>query len=144
MAALVHLSSMFAAAGLAVLLVRRHGRRPTPARVAAAFGALIVPVLSLGAGLHRCDCGIPLFQWVIPSVALITVVLLVEPMKQRLLAAAALSLTALALSFHYAGVVHGPTWIGNPESFTLESMRARYEWHTPFTGLYRRVPAEPN
>jgi hypothetical protein len=79
---------------------------------------------------------------VIPSLALLSVVLLVEPMKPRLLAAIALSLTSLALSFHYAAAVHGPTWIGNPDSFTLESMRARYEWHTPLTGLYRRVPAE--
>jgi hypothetical protein len=53
MAALIHLSLILGAAGLAVFLVRRHGRRPTAGRVAAAFGALLVPLLSLGAGLHR-------------------------------------------------------------------------------------------
>ena len=144
MTALVHLVLILSAAGLAVFLVRRYRRRPTAGRVAAAFGALIVPLLSLGAGLHRCDCGIPLFQWLIPSIALICVVLLVEPIKQRLFGAIALSVTSLALSFHYAGAVHGPTWIGNPESVTLESTRARFEWHTPITGLYRRVDIQPD
>jgi hypothetical protein len=83
-----------------------------------------------------------LFQWLLPSAALFGVLLLVEPMKPRVLAAIALSATSLGLSFHYAAAVHGPTWVGNPESFTLESTRARFEWHTALTGLYARVPVE--
>jgi hypothetical protein len=142
MTALVHLALILGAPVLAVFLIRRHAHRPTAGRVAAALAGLLVPLLSLGAGLHRCDCGVPLFQWVLPSAALFGVLLLVEPMKPRVFAAIALSVTSLTLSFHYAGAVHGPTWVGNPESFTLESTRARFEWHTALTGLYRRVPVE--
>ena len=141
MAALIHLALMLAALALAALLVRRYGGKPTGARIAATFAALVVPLFSLGAGVHRCDCGVPLFQWVLPSLALLAVVLLVEPMKPRVLAAIALSATSFGLSFHYAALVHDSTWVGNPRSMTLEAAGARREWHTPLTGLYRRLPA---
>jgi hypothetical protein len=141
MTAWVHLSAMLGSAALAVILIRRHARKPARRRVALALLALVVPVLALSAGLHRCDCGVPLSQWLIPSAALLAVVLLVEPVRLSLIASAVLALLAVGLSFHYAGAVHGPTWVGNPESFTLPPLRARAEWHTALTGLYRRVPA---
>lgn len=42
-----------------------------------------------------------------------------------------------ALSFHYADLVHGAEWVGNPHSFALDGPAIR-EWHTFLTGLYHR------
>lgn len=91
------------------------------------------------AGLHRCDSGAPLTQWLLPSLCLLVVLLVVEPLRLRIPLALVLALGAFGLSFHYAAVVHGPAFIGNPDSFTLVGERAEARWYTPLTGLYRRV-----
>lgn len=137
---LAHVALLFAALALTVWAVARHRSRPTPRRVLSVVPALLVPACSAAAGLHRCDSGAPLTQWLVPGLALLVVLLAVEPLRLRIGLGLALAVLSLALSFHYAGVVHGPTYIGNPESFTLEGERADRRWHTPLTGLYVRVP----
>jgi hypothetical protein len=139
-APLIHLAIFVAIVAVTLLALVKHRSWPTLWRVLAAGVLLVVPACSAALRLHRCDCGKPLVQWLLPSVALLLVVLAVKPLRMRLLLGGAFSLASLALSYHYVDAVHGPTWVGNPESFTLDGERAEWRWYTPLTGFYPRVP----
>jgi hypothetical protein len=141
MAAGLHVLSLLAAVVIASYLILRYARRPTLKRALASAAMLVVPACSASVGVfHRCDSGVPLAQWAIPSLAVVLVVLLVEPLSKRVTAAIVLGTLSTGLTLHYVQIVHGPDWIGNPNSFTLQGTHATLGWHTPVTGLFRRMP----
>lgn len=138
MAAYVHFVLLVGSVVLAGALAGRYRAPLSWRRALWCLPALLVPLIAMTAGLHRCDAGAPLLQWVVPSLGLFAVILFVEAPRPRWAGAAALALAAFGLSFHYAAVVHDSTWIGNPDSRELEGVPAQREWHTAVTGLYRR------
>jgi hypothetical protein len=140
MLAWVHFLAVLGSAAAALFLCVRFFGKPTLWRVLAALASLLAPACGAGAGLHRCDSGTPLTQWLVPGLAAVLIVLLVEPLRWRIAGGLGCALLSVGLSFHYADAVHGPIWIGNPDSFTLDGQRAERRWHTPVTGLYLRVP----
>ncbi|MBK7584565.1 MAG: hypothetical protein IPI67_30810 [Myxococcales bacterium] len=142
-AGVVHFIGIVGSALAALLLVLARFGKPTLWRALGAGVSLMVPAFGASAGLHRCDAGAPLSQWLVPGLAVFLVVLFVEPRPLRFAAAGSFTLLCVGLSFHYAEAVHGSSWIGNPDSFTLEGERAEVRWHTPVTGLYGRV-ADPS
>lgn len=138
MAAYLHFALLLGSVVLAGALAGRYRAPLRWRRALWCLPALLVPTFAATAGLHRCDAGAPLLQWLVPSLALLAVLLFVEASKPRWSGAGALAVIAVGLSFHYAAVVHGATWVGNPESLELEGSPAQREWHTSVTGLYRR------
>lgn len=139
MTAYVHLALLVGAALFAGAVVGRHRSPLAWRRALWCLPALLVPACGATGGLHRCDAGTPLLQWLVPSIGMFAVLLWVDAPKPRWASSAILAALAIVLSFHYAGVVHGPTWVGNVESMTLEEGEtAHAEWHTAITGLYRR------
>lgn len=118
----------------------RFWTRPGALRVVLAIVSGVFPLAGAAMGMHRCDSGTPLWQWLVPGAATMLVVLCVGPLRIRLPLALACALLTVGLSLHYAAVVHGPDYIGNPRSFTLDGQRAEARWFTPVTGFYLRVP----
>jgi hypothetical protein len=137
-AAFIHFVLILGSVVLAGALTGRYTAPLSLRRALWCLPALLVPLVAMTAGLHRCDAGAPLSQWLVPSMGLFAVILFVEAPKQRWMGAGALAAIALGLSFHYAAVVHGATWVGNPDSQELEGAAAHPEWHTAVTRLYRR------
>ncbi len=111
----------------------------TPSWRRAAFAALGVVLVLLGVAmsLHSCDAGQPLMQWLLPMGCMLVVALAVGPPRIALTLALLAAAAAVAASFHYAALVHGPYWVGNAQCRSLSSP-ARSQWHTPISGLYRR------
>jgi hypothetical protein len=138
------------ALGLCVLITElacsrardRSGEPPTLRRIALAVLVASTVGLSIAAvGLHRCDEGQPLQQWLIPAVCIGFVLAVVR--HRRLELAATLALGSLALTLHYAAVVHGDAYIGRPTPSASMQASAPLRlparaWHTPLTGLYLR------
>ena len=117
---------------------------PTLLRIVAAIAiASFIGLFIAALGVHSCDEGQPLQQWLIPAVCIGFAIAIVRARRRMLGLVAALALTALALTTSYAGGVHGDTWIGrSTPSMSMEDAqpgRVPEEcWHTPLTGLYRR------
>jgi hypothetical protein len=94
-------------------------------------------------GMHHCDEGHPLQQWLIPAACIAFAIACVRDRRRRLGLVAGLVLVSLALTLHYTALVHGPTYIGRstPSWSMTETHPGRLPeqtWHTPLTGLYRR------
>ncbi len=120
----------------AVVSWRCYEKPGLPRFVFAVLGAVLI-LLGAAVSLHGCDAGQPLMQWALPMCCLMMATLLVGPPRIAIVIALLAGATAVLGSFHYASVVHGPDWVGNEESKTLNSP-ASSEWHTPISGLYRR------
>lgn len=137
----MHVVALIGIVIASVIVIVARPTRPTAKRALTAVIALVVPACGATVGLHRCDSGQPLQQWLVPSVCVIAVLLWVEPLRLRIALGAICAALAIGLSLHYAAVVHGPTFIGNPTSSALGSARAERQWHTPLTGFHRREEA---
>jgi hypothetical protein len=122
------------------VLAARHWGRPTIGRIVL---AVILPLLtafaSLVVGVHMCDRGAPLLQWVIPSVAMVVAIVCIEPPALRRVLATALALCSIGLSGHFAGRVHADDLVGSTEA---DCTKATALWHTPLTGFYAAEPEE--
>ena len=104
-------------------------------RIAMGVGAaLVVAGAGFAVGLHRCDLGQPLQQWLIPAACVGCVVAYVQPRRARWRLAGVLGVLGVALSLHYGALVHGPTYVGTSDA-AVPPVAA---WHTPLTGLYLR------
>jgi hypothetical protein len=120
------------------------GEGPTFGRITlAALLAGLIALLVAAAGLHMCDEGQPLQQWLIPAVCIGFVVAVIRERRRCITLAALLGLAALVMTLHYGALVHGDTYIGRstPSASMTESQPGRVPergWHTPLTGLYRR------
>ena len=119
-----------------------HLERPTPVRIVVSmtFG----PAFVLSAALmsaHNCAQGQPVQQWVIPGLMLCACWLFSERRPDKLLVLAGIWVLSLALSLHYAAIVHETPWLGVPLTYdeSGHAINAVSEWHTPMSGLYRRV-----
>lgn len=100
--------------------------------------ASAVVVVSVSA--HSCQNGQPSMQWVIPSLCLTWILLLVPFKKITAAVAFFIFIGGLALSLHYASIVHNTVWVGvktlSPHS---KIQQVKSEWHSFLTGLYRPV-----
>jgi hypothetical protein len=137
MAAILHFAVLSGLAVLAVAVVARFYEKPTALRVAVAV------VVSLGLGLgtaalgvHACDRGLPLSQWIAPALLLGIVLLLVGNKLVRFGVASVIGVAMVALTLHYNVAVHGDEWLGHAGP-VMAGERASFEWHTAVTGLYR-------
>lgn len=102
-------------------------RRPTGHQVA--VSAIIAGGTGVFADIssaHLCSEGNPLTQWIIPALCMGVVLCYFRNALPRRILAASLFVVMLALSMHYAGVVHEPKWTGNPRGRIL-SMRVVFE-----------------
>jgi hypothetical protein len=117
---------------------------PTLVRIAAALVlATFIGSFIAALGMHHCDEGQPLQQWLIPAVCIGFTIAIVRHRRRMLGLVAALTVTAIALTTSYGAAVHGNTWIGrSTPSMSMEDTHAGRVpeecWHTPLTGLYRR------
>jgi hypothetical protein len=122
----------------------RGAEGPTLLRLAFAIVLAIVLGLVIGAaGLHMCDEGQPLQQWLIPAVCIGFVAAIIRDHRRVAMLVGGLALTSFVLTLNYGGLVHGNTWIGRstPSWSMAETHPGRLpeqSWHTPVTGLYRR------
>jgi hypothetical protein len=111
--------------------------------VAAIVLATFIGFFIAAFGVHSCDEGQPLQQWLIPAVCIGFAIAIIRNRRRMLTLVAALAITSFVLTMSYAGGVHDDTWIGRPTpSWSMEEThpgRVPEEcWHTPLTGLYRR------
>lgn len=137
MAPILHFAVLACLTVLAVVLVARFYKRPTALRVAVAVAATLVVGLGTAAlGLHACDRGLPLSQWIAPGLLLGLVLLLVGDARVRFAAAGVLAVAMIGLTLHYNVVVHGEQWLGHAGPI-MSGERATSEWHTALTGFYR-------
>ena len=136
----LHVVAIVGALGAGAIVIWCWPGRPTWGRGLGALGVLVSGLVIGLVGVHACDAGMPLAQWIVPSVAGALSVLFCRSRRVRWGAAVVALAVALASSLHYASVVHGPSWVGNPSSRTLEGQVAIAEWHTPLTLLWRREP----
>jgi len=114
------------------LTMKPSGRRIVGSIVAAVGLALFAASL----GLHMCDRGAPVQQWLIPSICLGFALTRVGHTAVRRWLTAMLSMIAIVGSLHYARLVHGDTYLGRPTAAHDTSV-PHAVWHTPLTGLYR-------
>jgi hypothetical protein len=120
--------------------VAKFAARPSASRIVlATLGGFLCAAISFGVALHRCGLGVPIGQWAIPSICVITAAMLIGKAWLRRGICCVAVLLAIGLSWQYSRVVHGPDFVGVASPAPHHGIVvAKREWHTWLTGLYRR------
>ena len=122
--------------------LQSHLERPPPVRIV--VGMTCGPALVLVAALlsvHNCARGQPIQQWLFPGTMLCACWLFAEHQPSKVWVVSGIWFLSVALSMHYAHVVHSEAWIGIPLTYDDSGavINAASEWHTPISGLYTRI-----
>ena len=111
----------------------------SPRIMAALIAAPLLISYALNDCDHKCDAGTPVQQGLIPGILLAYWIVRVRvSIVLGAIGAAVIASAGVMLSNHYVDAVHGSDFIGHGRSSFVRPIEAA--WHTPVTGLYRRLP----
>ena len=133
----LHALTLLTCIALTELACSRLAMKPSGRRIVGSIvAALGLGLFAAGLGIHMCDRGAPVQQWLIPSICVGFALARVGHPSVRRWLAATLSMIAIVGSLHYAGLVHGDTYLGRSTAADGTDV-PHAVWHTPLTGLYR-------